>query len=120
MGSESQHRPSGVRQANGSWCVATTAAHKLPGVANGTDHAVIAARHDVTVMVQKSIGNARQPGLCFSGVAHDGLAARVGAGHHQHQALWLGQPGAARRAPGGFMKQQEVDRCGGQHHAQAQ
>ena len=60
----------------------------------------------------------REPPVRLVVADHQRLAARVGAGHHQHEVVRAGEPRHARRTAGGLVEQQVLQRRAGQHRAE--
>ena len=105
-------------QPDGAGCVAAAAPDELCAAAQRAQHAVIATRDDGAVMVEDGVGNAGQAAARLQAVAHDRLAAGVGAGHHEQQVLRRCQPLDTRRARGGFVEQEKVNGRCRQHDAE--
>ena len=81
-------------------------------------HAVIAAGNDVAIMAEYQIGDAAKP---FNGLGigtHNGFAAGVGTGHHQHHVLRRLQPCRSVRPCGRLVKQQVMNGSSRQHDPQ--
>jgi hypothetical protein len=85
---------------------------------DGADDTVVDAGDDFAVVHEIRIGDALQSRQRLAVVAHDGLAAGVGAGHDQSQSLRHGEPIRSCRASGRFVEEQELDRRARQHRAE--
>ena len=99
-------------------CAADELMAGCPSPGHRSQHAVVAADHDVTVVHQPRIGNARQPRQRLIVAGDQRLAPRIGAGHHQRQPLRRFAPRAARRTTGRLVEQQVLQWRVGQHDAQ--
>ena len=115
---ERQYRRAGRGQRDRRRRVAARATdEERRAIISRAHHAVVAADQDVAVVHDERIGDAAEPRHRLVVVDHQRLAARVGAGRHQQQRLRLPAPRTPGRSAGGLVKQQPVQRCGGQHHA---
>ena len=102
--------------------VAAGAAHELEAAGRAigarTQHAVVAARDDRTVVHEQRVGDARKTPDGFVVVDHQRLAAGIGAGHHEHELVRHLEPRRAVRSPRRLVEQQVLQRRVRQHRAE--
>ena len=79
---------------------------------------IVAARDDRAIVTDDDVANPGKTPLGLCVVDGEGLASRVGRGHHEREALRLFEPGDARWAPGALVKEKVVQGRGRQHHAE--
>ena len=112
-----QHRRAGIGQLDGPWRVAACPTNELEAAGGSTNHSIVAAHNDVAIVRQEGIGDISQSLHRFVITDDQRLPTWIGAGHDQAQRLRLGQPGGSFRTTGGFVEQQVLQRCIGQHDA---
>ena len=122
MAAEREHRRPRSREPDRARRVAAGAADELRAAARalgtGAQHAVVAAGHDGAVVHEEGVGDAREPTHRLDVAGDKRLAARIRAGHHEHEVVRLGEPTRTRGPPARLVEQQELQRRVRQHRAE--
>ena len=114
-----QYRRTGSRQLDRRRRMAASAPDQLQAAQGRIGDAVVAARHNVGIVYEIGVSNARQPCQRLVVADDDRLVGRIGAAYQQRQFLILFEPGRSGRPTGGLVKKQVVHRRKGQNDAQS-